>query len=119
LFRSKFILSGVSWAMVCLFAIIWLNNIMFLHMHVLSDKTVIIHAHPFSKSDKNKPDHSHTEQEFFLLEKVTNALFNSPEQISWDHQQQQYFDIPLPIYMASVLSDFASAHISPRAPPVS
>jgi hypothetical protein len=110
---------GVSWAMVCLLAMIWLNNILFLHMHVLSDKTVIIHAHPFSKSDKNKPDHNHTEQEYFLLEKINNALFNSPEQVTWDYQQQQYFDIPLPIYLSGTVSDAGCVQISPRAPPVS
>ncbi|MFW5820201.1 MAG: hypothetical protein ACOCWA_02855 [Bacteroidota bacterium] len=46
------------------------------HSHVLSDGSVITHAHPFNKSSDNSPfkKHQHTSFELYVLENV-NLLF--------------------------------------------
>ena len=55
-----------------------LNNILFTHQHILENGTVVIHAHPYDKSD-SKPDksHHHDKAELFILHTL-KILFFTP-----------------------------------------
>ena len=48
------------------------NNIAWQHMHVLSDGTLVTHAHPYNKSADNAPakQHHHTATEMLILENL-------------------------------------------------
>lgn len=54
------------------------NKVVFTHSHILIDGTVIVHAHPYDKTDKPGPvnNHTHTKNEFWLLS-INNLLFSS------------------------------------------
>ena len=58
-----------SVTLIAVFAIL-VNNVVFIHTHILPDGRVIEHAHPFNSTDRNsdsQPNHHHTSQEFLLL----------------------------------------------------
>lgn len=48
------------------------NQAIFLHVHKLSDGTVIYHAHPYDKSGDTKPikSHQHSNAEFTFLQNL-------------------------------------------------
>ena len=43
------------------------NNVVFLHTHKLPDGSIVVHAHPYNKSDDPAPfkKHNHTSKELF------------------------------------------------------
>lgn len=45
------------------------NNVVYLHIHILSDGQIIQHAHPFSKSEKSNSgtQHQHSKLEVIML----------------------------------------------------
>ena len=51
------------------------NNIVWQHIHVLPDGTLVTHAHPYSKNTEDSPakQHHHTTAEMLLLESL--AIF--------------------------------------------
>ncbi len=51
------------------------NNTVNIHVHHLTDGEIIIHAHPFQKSDKGVPvKHNHTHKQLDLLHYVYHLL---------------------------------------------
>ena len=51
------------------------NNIVWQHIHILPDGTLVTHAHPYSKNTEDSPakQHHHTTAEILLLESL--AIF--------------------------------------------
>ena len=50
------------------------NKGVFLHTHHFADGSVVVHAHPFNKSNDNAPDnsHNHTKKELILIQHIDN-----------------------------------------------
>ncbi len=48
------------------------NNVVFLHSHKLSNGKVIVHAHPYNKSQDSAPfkTHNHTSKELFHIASI-------------------------------------------------
>ncbi len=48
------------------------NKATFMHVHKLSDGTIIVHAHPYDKSHDSKPykSHQHTKAEFIFFQNL-------------------------------------------------
>ena len=55
---------------------LFFNNISNKHYHILSDGTVIQHAHPFKNSNSNSPfqNHKHSKTEFAFLTAINNVV---------------------------------------------
>lgn len=60
----------LAYLMLVLVIGITVNNVVYLHSHILSDQTVITHAHPFDKSADNTPfkTHHHSNFEYTLTQ---------------------------------------------------
>lgn len=48
------------------------NKSIFMHTHKLADGTIIVHAHPFDRSNESGPyqSHQHTEAEFLIFQNI-------------------------------------------------
>ncbi|MFO7615428.1 MAG: hypothetical protein R6W71_12400 [Bacteroidales bacterium] len=46
------------------------NNVVFIHEHILPDGTVVTHAHPYDKSEDPEEKHQHSKAEFVLLDNL-------------------------------------------------
>ncbi|MCG8412470.1 MAG: hypothetical protein MI739_14425 [Bacteroidales bacterium] len=57
---------------MCIAGSIVLNNILYTHIHKLNNGQVIVHSHPYNKSQENKPEatHQHTDSELFVLQSL-------------------------------------------------
>jgi hypothetical protein len=63
-------------------AVVWLftNTIVNRHIHVLSGGYIIVHAHPYAKTQTDPKDpnpHKHTPKELFLLDLFFTIIFSS------------------------------------------
>jgi hypothetical protein len=48
-----------------------INNVVYIHTHKMSDGSIIVHAHPFKKTDTNNipvKSHKHTHFEYVVLD---------------------------------------------------
>jgi len=54
------------------------NNIVNVHCHLLPNGQVIVHAHPFSKSESKEPQkqHTHTANQLFVIAQINNLFLN-------------------------------------------
>ncbi|WP_421919431.1 hypothetical protein [Marinifilum sp.] len=52
-----------------------LNNILFTHQHVLPDGKIIVHAHPFHKTDNPPNKHHHSKSDFLVLQNISLLFF--------------------------------------------
>lgn len=54
---------------IALMGLLIVNKVIFLHSHILTDGTVITHAHPYQTTDDSKPfkSHHHTQAAFFFF----------------------------------------------------
>ena len=48
------------------------NNIVFLHVHKLPNGEIIVHAHPYNKSNDTEPikNHTHSNREYLVLDQL-------------------------------------------------
>ena len=67
----------IAQGFLVIFTLMFLNGIVFRHAHKLSSGKIITHAHPYKSSNSNTPfqPNEHSNQELFLLDSVTNAVF--------------------------------------------
>ena len=65
-----------TFLMIGVIGMLVVNKVVFLHVHKLSDGTIVEHAHPFDKSTDSKPfkSHHHSNAGFFFFENL-NILF--------------------------------------------
>lgn len=58
--------------MIAVIAALMINRVVYTHIHVLSNGSLVSHAHPFSKNTEGKSDagHQHSTIEFFLLDQL-------------------------------------------------
>ena len=62
----------LSILLIVAMAALMINRIVYTHIHVLYNGSVVTHAHPFSKSTEGNPDssHQHSNPELFLLNQL-------------------------------------------------
>ncbi len=62
--------------MIGIVGLLIVNRGLFLHSHKLENGSVVIHSHPYNKSQDSEPfkKHHHTKAEFIFFEKL-NVLF--------------------------------------------
>jgi hypothetical protein len=56
------------------------NNIFFLHFHILPNGETVYHTHPYSQADESDgTSHTHTKEELTLIDSVTHPYFTLSE----------------------------------------
>jgi hypothetical protein len=63
----------IAFGSLALVALILCNNAIYLHSHKLANGEIVVHAHPFNKSNKSSQSgesHKHTKAEFLFLENL-------------------------------------------------
>ena len=62
----------LSILLIVIMAALMINRILYTHIHVLPDGSVVTHAHPFSKSTEgnSRSSHQHSNTELFLLDQL-------------------------------------------------
>ncbi|RNC66194.1 hypothetical protein [Proteiniphilum sp. X52] len=75
-FRNS-IAKQIARLLIAVLGLFILNNAVFLHAHRLSDGQVILHAHPYKKSQDPAPvkTHHHTAAELFVLAQLQFLFF--------------------------------------------
>jgi hypothetical protein len=67
-------------ALVSIVGLLTINNALFLHMHRLANGSLVVHAHPFSKSnqtDSAAKSHQHSKVEFQFLDSLLLLFANN------------------------------------------
>ncbi len=121
MFSSQKIQPIIARSFMVLFTLILLNNVVFRHSHRLTNGKIITHAHPY-KPVSNSPfqPNNHTTSELYVLDLVSNGLFNSEIIVAsiaflslvFFQQKSSFFH-----YRQRFLTRFV-ASISLRGPPV-
>ncbi len=57
-----------------LIGLLIINSILFTHTQTLADGTVLVHAHPYNKTDNLPASHHHHKSELLILDQL-NVLF--------------------------------------------
>ena len=62
----------ISYLLIVMMSIFIINNTLFIHAHKTDDGRIVVHAHPYDKSDDSQPykSHQHTKTEFLFLDKL-------------------------------------------------
>lgn len=62
----------VSYLLIVMMGIFIVNNALFMHVHKMDDGRIVVHAHPYDKSDDSQPykSHQHTTKELLFLDNV-------------------------------------------------
>ncbi|NHZ85351.1 MAG: hypothetical protein GWP19_05665 [Planctomycetia bacterium] len=66
---EKITIKSVSYLLIVMMSIFIINNVLFIHAHKMDDSRIVVHAHPYDKSDDSQPykSHHHTKTEFLFL----------------------------------------------------
>ncbi|MEN8230687.1 MAG: hypothetical protein ABFS38_21200 [Bacteroidota bacterium] len=67
----------LSILLIIVMAALMFNKVLYTHIHVLPNGSVVTHAHPFSKSTEGNPasSHQHSNTELFLLNQLNILMF--------------------------------------------
>jgi hypothetical protein len=62
----------IAIVLVSIIGLVTLNNILFVHVHKLSNGMLVVHAHPFSKSTEatSNQTHQHSKIEFSFIDSL-------------------------------------------------
>jgi hypothetical protein len=117
-FKTKRIVGAVALFFV---SFVLLNNIFFVHLHVLSNGQIIEHAHPYRSSQDSRGSsipHKHSQRDLLALSFV-NDLFRlaSPVMAALFSLVFRSYFILIANYIFSVLKRFIFNRLS-RSPPV-
>ncbi|MBN2635460.1 MAG: hypothetical protein JXR61_04260 [Prolixibacteraceae bacterium] len=86
------------------------NNIVFLHSHKLDNGLIVIHAHPFKKSNDTEPFkiHKHTTAELIIIQSLQLFLLAIilVVTVALVQNQQAFFNGITPFYFAINISVF-------------
>jgi hypothetical protein len=74
---SQHIRRLIAHSFLALFALMLLNGVVFRHAHKLSSGKVITHAHPYKPVSTPYQPNTHTENELYLLDLVSNTVFTT------------------------------------------
>jgi hypothetical protein len=76
------------------------NNVVFVHTHKMSDGKILIHAHPYNKSQDSAPfkKHDHTSKELFQISHIqllfVTAIFSVFSAILTANKNIYFYKIP-------------------------
>ena len=67
--KIKKLIAGLLLVSIGMFIV---NNVVFLHTHKLSNGKILVHAHPYNKSQDSAPfkKHNHTSKELFQISQI-------------------------------------------------
>jgi acyl-coenzyme A thioesterase PaaI-like protein len=76
-FLANITLKAAAYLMISIMGLYMTNMVMFTHIHKVADGTVIVHAHPYHKSNDTKPykSHHHTKYELLLYKNLEILFF--------------------------------------------
>ena len=62
----------LSILLIIVMAALMINRVVYTHIHVLPNGSVVSHAHPFSKSNEGNPNssHQHSNTQLFLMDQL-------------------------------------------------
>ena len=65
--------------MAVMMLLLIINKALFIHTHILDDGTVIVHAHPYNKSEDQEPvkTHHHSNYALLILHHLSTLFFIS------------------------------------------
>ena len=63
--------------MISIISLLIVNNILFIHTHKFNNGSIIIHSHPYNKTDDPEPvkSHHHSKAELLFLESLAVYFF--------------------------------------------
>ncbi len=75
-FVNKNIIKILSLSLIVFIGLYHLNSVLFTHSHKLENGNIVVHAHPFNRSDANNQEHSHhhSKEELIYLDIQKNLL---------------------------------------------
>ena len=65
--QSNMVRRATAMFMAVIMLLLIINKALFIHTHILEDGTVIVHAHPYNKSEDSKPVKTHHHSNYALL----------------------------------------------------
>ncbi len=73
--RVRHDIKALSYLGMSIIGLLIINSILFTHSQTLSDGSVIVHAHPFDKTENPPSKHNHHENELLILNNITLLFF--------------------------------------------
>jgi len=70
-------IKALSYLGLGIIGLLIINSILFTHSQILSDGSVVVHAHPYDKTSNPPSSHSHHEDELLILNNITLLFFLS------------------------------------------
>lgn len=116
--NSSIIKKSVTYLMIGIMGLMIANKALFMHTHKMADGSIIVHAHPYNKSNDSKPfkSHQHTKAEFLFfanLDILVLISFVAFTLISIKKGLQYSF------YICTNYTQVYNLLYNPRAPPLS
>jgi len=70
--RNNIVRKSIAFLMLAIVMMLTVNKALFIHTHQLADGTIVIHSHPYNKTDDNQPikNHHHNKLEFVFLQNI-------------------------------------------------
>ncbi len=70
--RNNIVKKSIAFLMLAIVMMLTVNKVMFIHTHQLTDGTIVVHSHPYNKTDDNQPikTHHHSKFEFVFLQNI-------------------------------------------------
>jgi hypothetical protein len=118
---NKKVIQFTASLMLGLFSLVVLNNVLFSHIHIMEDQSIVMHAHPFDNSDNgqdesnNTTGHSHTAAQIIALGNL-HVLYSDPFEFHFESFVSTFNN-----HNVEVKTEIPNSYISRnsgRAPPV-
>ncbi len=83
--------------MIGIMGLLIVNKVIFLHIHILDNGTIIEHAHPYNKSKDREPfkSHHHSDAQFLIFEQLKIlflSIFATPALIAFMKAEKFFFE---------------------------
>ena len=65
----------LSFIGLALIGMLVINSALFTHSQTLADGSIVVHAHPYSKTNNPPQDHTHHEDELLILSNISLFFF--------------------------------------------
>lgn len=73
--RVRLDIKALSYLGMGIIGLLIINSILFTHSQTLSDGSVVVHAHPYDKTENPPANHKHHENELLILDNITLLFF--------------------------------------------
>ncbi|MGF1637585.1 MAG: hypothetical protein ACFCUU_10980 [Cyclobacteriaceae bacterium] len=117
--RKENIVRLIALLHLSLMGALMLNSTLFWHVHQLNDNSLIVHAHPYQKSeDQPFQEHQHTDDELLTIDLISNAVYFSPEVHQIQELKATYTECIECFYNSHIYSNHFLSNKRLRGPPV-